>query len=122
MHSETVTAAAEALSQTYGCAVLIKGGHADGHADDLLWQAGEEHWFSGEHIPTENTHGTGCTLSSAIATGLAKGLSLEEAVEAAKAYVTGALKAGLMMGKLGRGCGPLPHHYALSGFFAGETS
>lgn len=91
-------------------AVLVKGGHGVGGDDDasdlLLDQDGEEIWIEGKRIDTVNTHGTGCTLSSAIACGLARGLSVEAACREAKAYITGALAAGL---DLGRGCGPLNH-------------
>ena len=70
--------------------------------------------FSGEHIDTKNTHGTGCTLSSAIASNLAKGAELSGAVEKAKAYVTGAIAAGL---ELGHGNGPLAHGFDLTGTY-----
>lgn len=93
-------------------AVLIKGGHDidGGRADDLLYSGGECAWLLGERIDTENTHGTGCTLSSAIACGLAEGRDVRDAVARAKRYVAGALAAGLT---LGRGCGPLDHMWAL---------
>jgi hydroxymethylpyrimidine/phosphomethylpyrimidine kinase len=86
--------------------VLLKGGHLTDSADDTLWQNGSKIVISGERIDNPNTHGTGCTLSSAIAANLANGLPLEEAVRQAKAYITAALKAGL---DLGRGSGPLWH-------------
>lgn len=92
-------------------AILIKGGHdiGDGTADDLLrTPEGNHRWLPGERIDTKNTHGTGCTLSSAIAVGLAQGMSPYAAVRDAKEYVTGALKAGL---NLGKGSGPLDHMY-----------
>lgn len=88
------------------CYVLIKGGHLEGIAADMLYRDGHAVWFEGERIDTKNTHGTGCTLSSAIACGLADGQDMETAVRRAKAYVTGALKAGL---ELGHGNGPLDH-------------
>ena len=92
-------------------AVLVKGGHFGERADDLLRLAdGRLVWLTGKRIATANTHGTGCTLSSAIACGLAKGLPVEEAVCQAKSYVAGALAAGL---DLGRGSGPLNHAFAL---------
>ncbi len=85
---------------------LIKGGHLEGVAADLLYKDGIAVWLEGERIDTKNTHGTGCTLSSAIACGLAAGQDMETAVQHAKDYVTGALKAGL---QLGHGNGPLDH-------------
>ena len=101
--------AAKELSEEAGCAVLIKGGHLAETADDLLLDAkhGIRQWFSGKRIPTENTHGTGCTLSSAIACGLGRGDTLPEAVAGAKNYLTGLLEAGL---SLGHGNGPLWHN------------
>ncbi len=92
------------------CAILIKGGHLSEDAADLLFEDGKEEWFSSERIETSNTHGTGCTLSSAIACNLAAGHSLPESVRLAKDYLTGALKAGL---DLGHGSGPLNHMYRL---------
>ncbi|MEA4872018.1 MAG: bifunctional hydroxymethylpyrimidine kinase/phosphomethylpyrimidine kinase [Synergistaceae bacterium] len=87
--------------------VLVKGGHFGDRADDLLvTREGSEIWFYSERIDNPNTHGTGCTLSSAVACGLASDLSLEESVLAAKEYITDALKSGL---DLGRGRGPLDH-------------
>ena len=74
-------AAARAISETYGCAVLCKGGHQINDADDLLWRDGAGKWFRGKRIDNPNTHGTGCTLSSAIASNLAKGYALETSVE-----------------------------------------
>lgn len=88
-------------------AVLVKGGHLSGSADDLLFDGTTERWFIGERIDTQNTHGTGCTLSSSLAANLARGLSLENAVAASKAYVTEAIKYSLPIGK---GCGPT-HHF-----------
>lgn len=101
--------AAEALSGKYGCSVLIKGGHGSS-ADDLLFHAGKgvHSWYAGARIENSNTHGTGCTLSSAIACGMAQGKILEEAVADAKVYITGAIGAGL---DLGKGNGPLNHFY-----------
>ncbi len=101
--------AAEEIYETYLCAVLLKGGHRVNDASDLLYLAGEKTWFFGERIDTSNTHGTGCTLSSAIAANLAKGMDLSEAVLKAKEYLTGALRAGL---DLGRGSGPVDHGYS----------
>mgnify|MGYP002082537654 CR=1 FL=1 len=98
--------AAGKIANNYGCAVLLKGGHSVNDANDLLYAEGKSRWFYGERIETSNTHGTGCTLSSAIAAGLAKGQNLPEAIESAKTYISGALTAGL---DLGRGSGPLNH-------------
>ena len=108
-------AAARTISQRYGCAVLCKGGHQINDADDLLWRDGGGKWFRGRRIPNPNTHGTGCTLSSAIAANLAKGYDLDESVERAKAYISGALAAML---DLGKGSGPMNHMFDLKGGFA----
>ena len=89
--------------------VLLKGGHLNDTADDLLVEQGRLHWFRAERVDNPNTHGTGCTLSSAIACGLAMGRSVEESVQAAKEYLTGALRFGL---DLGKGSGPLHHMYS----------
>ena len=92
-----------------GCrAVLVKGGHAVGDATDILYDGSEFYSFTAERIDTKNTHGTGCTFSSAIAANLALGMPLERAVELAKEYVTGAIRHSLPLGK---GCGPLNHFY-----------
>lgn len=107
---EEVLKAAQWITRTYGCAVLIKGGHHLDNASDLLLDQGIATWFHGQRIENPNTHGTGCTLSSAIAAGLARGLTLPEAVGSAKGYVTGALKAML---DLGRGSGPLDHSFCI---------
>ena len=106
--------AARAISETYGCAVLCKGGHQLNDANDLLWRGGEGKWFYGRRIQNSNTHGTGCTLSSAIASNLAKGYDLDAAVKRAKDYISGALEAML---DLGRGSGPMDHMFALKGDF-----
>ncbi len=87
---------------------LIKGGHELNTANDLLYKDGNAVWFNGERIDNSNTHGTGCTLSSAIACNLALGKSMEDAVRDSKRYISGALKAGL---DLGKGSGPLNHIY-----------
>ena len=102
--------AAREIEGACGCAVLLKGGHQVSDADDLLCRGGELFWFRGERIDNPNTHGTGCTLSSAIASNLALGYGLEEAIARAKAYISGALRAGL---DLGRDSGPLDHMYAI---------
>ena len=107
-------AAARTISQRYGCAVLCKGGHKVNDADDLLWRNGSGKWFHGKRIDNPNTHGTGCTLSSAIASNLAKGYDLDQSVERAKEYISGALAAML---DLGRGSGPMNHMFALKGAF-----
>ena len=105
--------AAEKISNTYGCSVLLKGGHSLNDANDLLVEPGKEPvWFVGRRIANTNTHGTGCTLSSAIASNLAKGKSLEEAVKGAKNYISGALAAGL---DLGKGSGPMDHGFDIAG-------
>ena len=91
-------AAAKYISEKYGCAVLCKGGHQINDADDLLWRDGCGKWFHGKRIANPNTHGTGCTLSSAIASNLAKGYDLDESVERAKEYISGALAAMLGIG------------------------
>ena len=107
-------AAARAISEQYGCAVLCKGGHQINDADDLLWRSGTGKWFKGKRIANPNTHGTGCTLSSAIASNLAKGYDLDTAVERAKAYISGCLSAML---DLGHGSGPMDHTFNLKGDF-----
>lgn len=106
--------AARTISERYGCAVLCKGGHQINDADDLLWRDGAGKWFRGRRINNPNTHGTGCTLSSAIASNLAKGYDLDASVERAKAYISGALAAML---DLGKGSGPMNHMFALRGGF-----
>ncbi len=102
--------AALLINRSYGCAVLLKGGHSINDANDLLCINGKERWFYGKRIDNKNTHGTGCTLSSAIAAKLADGFSLENSVQAAKEYVSGALSAQL---DLGKGSGPLNHCFNL---------
>ena len=107
--------AARIIHDKYGCAVLCKGGHQINDADDLLWRDGSGKWFRGKRIDNPNTHGTGCTLSSAIAANLAKGYDLDQSVERAKAYISGALAAML---DLGKGSGPMNHMFDLKGGFA----
>ena len=105
--------AAEIICDTLGCAVLLKGGHQLNDANDLLYQKGKEPvWFEGKRIDNPNTHGTGCTLSSAIASNLAKGRDLETSVKYAKNYISGALAAML---DLGKGSGPMDHAFAIEG-------
>lgn len=106
--AEAMEEAARKLHDRYGVAVLCKGGHSLNDANDYLYTDEGERWFYGERIANPNTHGTGCTLSSAIAANLAKGVTLEESVEKAKEYISGALKAML---DLGKGRGPLDHGY-----------
>ncbi|MBR4861267.1 MAG: bifunctional hydroxymethylpyrimidine kinase/phosphomethylpyrimidine kinase [Firmicutes bacterium] len=108
--------AAKHISETYDCAVLLKGGHSVNDANDLLYRPdGEYKWFRGKRIDNPNTHGTGCTLSSAIASNLARGYDLNTAVELAKDYISGALAAML---DLGKGSGPMDHGFDMTGRFA----
>ena len=111
-------AAAKTISEQYHCAVLCKGGHDLNDANDLLWKDGAGHWFKGNSIDNPNTHGTGCTLSSAIAANLAKGFSLDDAVQRAKDYISGALGAML---DLGKGRGPMNHAFDLNSVYAKEA-
>ena len=111
-------AAAKKISETYHCAVLCKGGHKLNDANDLLWSEGKGRWFSGKRIDNQNTHGTGCTLSSAIASNLAKGFDLETSVERAKDYISGALAAML---DLGKGSGPMDHGFAIDNEYTREA-
>ena len=106
--------AAAAISENYHCAVLCKGGHQLNDANDLLWRDGGYKWFQGKRIENPNTHGTGCTLSSAIASNLAKGFDLDTSVERAKKYISGALAAML---DLGKGSGPMNHGFAINNEF-----
>ena len=89
---------------------LVKGGHLEGPATDVLYDGADFASFTAERIDTPNTHGTGCTLASAIAAGLAGGLPLPQAARRAKEYVTAAIGAGF---PVGRGHGPLNHFYEL---------
>lgn len=107
---EDMILAAEKISKCYRCAVLLKGGHQLNDANDLLYRDGSYKWFLGKRIDNPNTHGTGCTLSSAIASNLAKGYDLDESVERAKEYISGALLAML---DLGKGSGPLNHGFMI---------
>ena len=105
--------AAESICNSLGCAALLKGGHQLNDANDLLYQKGQAPvWFRGRRIDNPNTHGTGCTLSSAIASNLAKGHDLTTSVENAKTYISGALAVML---DLGKGSGPMNHAYAIKG-------
>ncbi len=107
--------AARAIGKQYHCAVLCKGGHGTNEANDLLYHNGTFRWFYGKRIENPNTHGTGCTLSSAIAANLAKGFDLETSISRAKAYLSEALASML---DLGLGSGPLNHGFALTGTYA----
>ena len=119
IHSkEDMIAAAKNIGESCRCAVLLKGGHSINDANDLLYENGITVWFEGKRIDNPNTHGTGCTLSSAIAANLAKGFSLEESVRRAKDYISGALSAML---DLGKGSGPMQHNFDLTGEFAKEA-
>ncbi len=97
---------AKKIGEFYSGAILIKGGHMINDATDLLYKNGEALWFRGKKIDNPNTHGTGCTLSSAIACNLAKGVDIAAAVKSAKDYLTGAIAAML---NIGEGNGPLEH-------------
>ncbi|MDD6435485.1 MAG: bifunctional hydroxymethylpyrimidine kinase/phosphomethylpyrimidine kinase [Clostridiales bacterium] len=110
--------AAKKIGDDYGCAVLVKGGHNLNDANDLLYSEGEFIWFEGKRIDNPNTHGTGCTLSSAIASNLAKGFSLNDSVRRAKDYISGALNAML---DLGSGSGPMNHAFALTDEYKKEA-
>ncbi|MCR5716075.1 MAG: bifunctional hydroxymethylpyrimidine kinase/phosphomethylpyrimidine kinase [Lachnospiraceae bacterium] len=115
---EAMEEAATIIGDANHCAVLLKGGHSINDANDLLYAAGEKVWLKGKRIDNPNTHGTGCTLSSAIASNLAKGYPLEESVRRAKAYISGALGAML---DLGTGAGPMNHAFDLRGEYAKEA-
>ena len=112
---EDMINAAAKISKSYGTAVLCKGGHDMNDANDLLYSDGTFRWYQGRRINNPNTHGSGCTLSSAIASNLAKGFDLETSVERSKRYISGALAAML---DLGSGSGPMNHAFALTGEFA----
>ena len=109
-----MTAAAARIHERTRAAVLMKGGHSVDDANDLLVDDTGARWFEGRRIATSNTHGTGCTLSSAIASNLARGIDTDTAVAQAKAYLSGALAAGL---DLGHGSGPLAHTFDLKSRF-----
>ena len=103
--------AARIIGEKYKCSVLLKGGHSINDADDLLYSDDTLRWLEGKRIDNPNTHGTGCTLSSAIASNIAKGFSLEESVKRAKEYISEALAAQL---DLGKGSGPILHNFGLN--------
>ena len=106
---------AKYIGDIYNCSILLKGGHSINDANDLLYTNGEPIWFKGKRINNPNTHGTGCTLSSAIASNLAKGFTLTESVQRAKDYISGALSAQL---DLGQGSGPMKHNFDLTGKYS----
>lgn len=110
--------AAKQIGDNCHCSVLLKGGHSINDANDLLYADGVLMWFDGKRINNPNTHGTGCTLSSAIASNLAKSFSLAESVQRAKDYISGALAAML---DLGKGSGPMNHAFDLKGEYAREV-
>ena len=116
---EGMHTAAKKIGDSYGCAVLLKGGHSINDANDLLYANGDFTWFEGKRINNPNTHGTGCTLSSAIASNLAKGYTLTESVQRSKDYISGALAVML---DLGSGSGPMNHAFDLQGEYAQEVS
>lgn len=101
---------AKFISKMLNGAVLIKGGHIGENSNDLIFIEDQYHWINGKRVNNPNTHGTGCTLSSAIACNLALGLSIKESVSNAKDYITGALEDNL---NLGKGSGPLNHMYII---------
>ena len=107
-NSSDMEKAAKIIFEKFGCSVLLKGGHNLNDANDFLLTTTDVIWFSGKRIDNPNTHGTGCTLSSAIASNLAKGFSVKESVQNAKTYISGALSAML---DLGKGSGPLNHAF-----------
>ena len=115
---EDMMDAAKQIGDNYHCAVLLKGGHSINDANDLLYANGELMWFEGKRIDNPNTHGTGCTLSSVIASNLAKGFTLIESVQKAKDYISGALAAQL---DLGKGSGPMQHNFSLLNEYAKEA-
>ena len=109
-NEEDMIKAAKVIGDNYHCAVLVKGGHSINDANDLLYEDGHVQWFKGKRIDNSNTHGTGCTLSSAIASYLSRGYTLQESVKNAKNYISGALASML---DLGNGSGPMDHGYVL---------
>ncbi|MBO5371811.1 MAG: bifunctional hydroxymethylpyrimidine kinase/phosphomethylpyrimidine kinase [Lachnospiraceae bacterium] len=117
-NKEDMILAAEKICESCKAAVLLKGGHSIGDANDLLYAEGKTYWFKEARIDNPNTHGTGCTLSSAIASNLAKGYDLETSILRAKEYITGALRAML---DLGNGLGPINHSFNLYSEFAKEA-
>lgn len=115
---EAIQGCREELEFLIHCAVLCKGGHSINDANDLLYYDGKYCWFEGKRIDNPNTHGTGCTLSSAIASNLAKGYDLQTAVKRSKQYISGALAAML---DLGKGSGPMDHGFAIRNEYVKES-
>ena len=115
---EDMVTVAKQIGESFHCAVLLKGGHSINDANDLLYINGELTWFEGKRIDNPNTHGTGCTLSSAIASNIAKGFTLVESVQRAKNYISDALNAML---DLGKGSGPMNHAFDLQGEYRKEN-
>ena len=116
-NADEMIEAAKQISSTYHCSTLCKGGHKINDANDLLYYNNSYVWFEGKRINNPNTHGTGCTLSSAIASNLAKGFDLETSVKRAKQYISGALSAML---DLGKGSGPMDHGFAIQNEYTQE--
>ena len=112
-NSEDMERAAKNIFEKFGCAVLCKGGHNINDANDILFDENGTKIFYGKRIDNPNTHGTGCTLSSAIAANLAKNLNLIDSIDEAKKYLSGALSANL---NLGKGRGPMNHAFLLKNF------
>lgn len=112
---EDMILSAKSIGEKYGCPILLKGGHNLNDANDLLYSNGESKWFYGRRIDNPNTHGTGCSLSSAIASNLAKGYDIENAIKKAKDYISGALESML---NLGKGRGPINHSFNLNTEFS----
>lgn len=117
-NKDDMVKAAEFIEKKYGCPVLLKGGHSINDANDLLCENSRLEWFCGKRINNPNTHGTGCTLSSAIASNLAKGFTLSESIQRAKEYISGALSAMLDLGKCS---GPMKHNFDLQSKYAEEV-
>ncbi|WP_300748077.1 bifunctional hydroxymethylpyrimidine kinase/phosphomethylpyrimidine kinase [uncultured Brachyspira sp.] len=116
-NQKDIESAAKQISNAFGCAVLLKGGHNINDANDYLYTDSAGTWFYGIYIDNPNTHGTGCTLSSAIASNLAKGFNLSASIQRSKNYLSGALMAML---NLGHGRGPMQHNFNLTGEFEKE--
>ena len=116
--SADMVEAAKRIHAAFGCAVLTKGGHSLDDANDVLVHGEQVTWFHGRRIENSNTHGTGCTLSSAIASNLAKGYDLETSVQYAKNYISGALNAML---DLGKGSGPMDHGFRIQGDYSASV-
>ena len=117
MDEASMVEVAKKISENFGRAALVKGGHQINDANDLLYRNNSYAWFKGKRINNSNTHGTGCTLSSAIASNLAKGYDLDTSVKRAKDYISGALGAML---DLGKGSGPMDHSFAIDNEYTTE--